>query len=140
MRWLLLLAGAALASPIISSASEPVVRTSPPLSLPASNPDAALAREALEQIFQDSQAGWSRIHAAEAMSAVGLADDIRTRLLAALTEWQRSPQRIGAWRVLAATARDSGERQKWIALVEGVSRDATAPDRLQAVESLGKLG
>jgi hypothetical protein len=121
------------------NASEPVSRTFPPFSPKASNPDTNLARETLEHIFADPQAGWSRIHAAEALSAVGFADDIRARLLAALPEWERSPQRIGAWRVLAATSRDSAERQKWIDRVEGVSRDATAPDRLQAVESLGKL-
>ena len=124
---------------MIFDASEPIARAFPPLSPKVSSLDTNLARDALDQIFRDLQAGWSRIHAAEALSAVGFGDDIRVRLLAALTEWERSPQRIGAWRVLAAFAREPAERQKWIDLVEGVCRDPTAPDRLQAVESLGKL-
>jgi hypothetical protein len=140
MQWRLVLVGASLLAPGIFNPSEVAAQTSPPSSLEATKVHMNLAREALDQIFNDPQAGWSRVHAAEALSAVGFADEIRARVLATLAEWERSPQRIGAWRVLAATARESVERQKWIDLIAEVSREVAAPDRLQAVETLGKIG
>jgi hypothetical protein len=139
-QWRLVLAGAPLLSPMIFKPSELAAQTSPPPSLEARHVHRNLSHEALDQIFNDPQAGWSRIHAAEALSAVGFADDIRACVLTTLTEWERSPQRIGAWRVLVATTRDSAERQKWVDRIAGVAREVAAPDRLQAVETLGKIG
>ncbi len=98
------------------------------------------AWELLWRTHDDRAAGWSRIHAAEALLQLGQGLAVRSRVMATLREWENSPQRIGAWRVLAAAATSPAERRVWLERIVQVGCDPAAADRLQAVESLGKLG
>lgn len=100
----------------------------------------ARVRRVLWGTLDDAQAGWSRIHAAEILSAAGETIAVRTHVFSNLQEWEQSAQRIGAWRVLAANEATEGARRPWIEKIEAVARDGAAPDRLQAIETLGKLG
>ena len=86
------------------------------------------------------QAGWSRIHAAETLALSGEADAVRRHFLSGLPEWENSSQRIGAWRVLTATTEDPANKRHWIQKIEQTAGDHLAPDRLQAIETLAKLG
>jgi HEAT repeat protein len=97
------------------------------------------ARAVLHQIMVSEQS-WVRIHAAEALMAAGETDAIRTYFLNELPRTESSAFRIGVWRVLAAAARSPEERATWIAKVERVYLDPTAPDQNQAIETLCKLG
>ena len=112
---------------------------SPPAGVRASA-TAVQAWELLWRTMGERDAGWSRVHAAEALSHLGHAAQVGQPLTAELPTWENSPQRIGAWRVLAAGAASPAERRGWLERIEGVARDPAAADRLQAVESLGKLG
>lgn len=85
------------------------------------------------------EAGWVRVHAAEALIALGegnLARETYTRERAAL---ESGPVRVGLWRVLAATASTPDERAAFVANITAAFLSEAAPDRLQALESLCKL-
>lgn len=113
----------------------------PETSLPLSASAEALvarARSTLDEALKTEQ-GWIRIHAAEALIALGGHERMRRLFEAELPAWENSPYRIGAWRVLAATASAPEDKAAWIARIEKVFLDPTSPDRLQAIESLCKL-
>ncbi|QYM79383.1 hypothetical protein K0B96_01825 [Horticoccus luteus] len=104
--------------------------------------DAALeakARATLWQVF-DTEKDWVRVHAAEALIAAGEGAKVRTIFQRDLGTWEKTPARIGAYRVLATLAGTPEERAHYIAAVERVYLDPKNPDRPQAVETLGKLG
>lgn len=97
------------------------------------------ARSVLHQIML-SEESWIKIHAAEALIAAGGTQAIRTYFLNDLPHAASSSYRIGVWRVLATASRTPDERAQWIAKVEQVYLDPTAPDQNQAIETLCKLG
>ena len=97
------------------------------------------ARATLERAAQ-TERDWIWIHALEAWVELGEHEKARRLVLPRLPELERSANRIGAWRVLAATEASAEERARWIQRIEEVFLDSAAADRLQAVESLGKLG
>ena len=108
---------------------------------PAPSP-AALGEHAssvLHQIMVGEQS-WVRIHAAEALMAAGEAEAIRTYFLNELPHTESSVFRIGVYRVLATASHSAEERSSWIAKVEHIYLDPTAPDQNQAIETLCKLG
>jgi len=113
------------------------------LASPAPAPTSAAlgtqARAVLHEIMVSEQS-WVRIHAAEALMAAGETEAIRTYFLHELSNTESSAFRIGVWRVLATAAPSPGERAQWIARVEQVYLDPTAPDQNQAIETLCKLG
>ncbi len=83
--------------------------------------------------------GWIRVHAADALldhgKALVVLETLGARKLEVPTTF-----RVGIWRALArAECQVKGSTQQTDKLVE-VLRDASAPDRLQAAESLAKLG
>ncbi len=102
--------------------------------------DAAVtrARAVLNDIL-DHDETWVKIHAAEALVSGGEARAIRERFLALRPRVNALPYRVGVWRVLANTAPTAAERAAAVAEVEKIYLDASAPDRSQAVETLGKL-
>ena len=108
---------------------------------PAQTPVAleAHSRSVLHQIMTSEQS-WVRIHAAEALIAAGEGDAIRTYFLNELPNSESSAFRIGVYRVLATVSHSPEERSSWIAKVEHVYLDQTAPDQNQAIETLCKLG
>jgi len=97
------------------------------------------ARAALRRSLAE-EGGWTRIHAADALLALGDAGPVRAAFLPAAAGEERLPHRIGLWRVRAGLARTPEERTPWIALIAAAAADPAGPDRLQAVESLAKLG
>jgi SSS family solute:Na+ symporter len=106
----------------------------------AENPAAlaARAREVLHEVMI-AERSWVKIHAAEALIDAGEADRIHAIFLAELTSTENSAIRVGVWRVLARTAPTKEERAAWIARIERVYCDPKATDRIQAIETLGKL-
>ena len=84
--------------------------------------------------------GFVKVHAAEALIALGEKDGPRRVFRAELPDGNEvRPYRIGVWRVLAASSPSAADRAEWIARTEAVVLDRTTMDRLHAVESLGKL-
>jgi HEAT repeat protein len=50
------------------------------------------------------------------------------------------PHRVGLMRTFAQAAGSPDERARWLRAIEAVFMDPAAPDRLQAIETIGKLG
>ena len=104
------------------------------------NPLADRSRQVLATALAD-ETGFVKVHAAEALIALGSAEAARATFLEELAVANDvRPYRIGVWRVLAATGPTPLDRAQWIARLEVVVLDAAASDRVHAVESLGKLG
>ena len=79
-----------------------------------------------------------KVHAAESLLWTGYPEGVRE---AFLSEPQTIPKyRIGVWRVLAQAAVDKQERAEYEGRILAVLLDPSAPDRLHAAETLGKLG
>lgn len=97
------------------------------------------ARAVLHQIVAQERS-WIQIHAAEALIATGESAAIRAIFVSEQAKADLSDYRIGAWRVRANTAESTDERSHWIGRIEKVFHDPTSPDRLDAIESLSKLG
>lgn len=96
------------------------------------------AREVLARALRE-ESGFVRIHAAEALLDTGAGDKVRAAFAGAGDNATPAAARIGTWRVLALTSPTTAERDAWIARVRGVALDEKAADRLQAIETLGKL-
>ncbi len=99
---------------------------------------AARARQVLHEVMA-AERSWVKIHAAEALIDAGEAGRIHAIFFAEESANENPVIRIGLWRVLARTARSPAERAEWIAKIEGAYNDPQAPDRIQAIETLGKL-
>ena len=96
---------------------------------------AATARATLRRVLAE-ETGWVKVHAAEVLNAYGAREEVRTVFLEeARQHGTETPYRIGIWRVLAVA--DAGG--DWGSRIEAVFLDEKAPDRLHALESLGKL-
>ncbi|MEY4940378.1 MAG: hypothetical protein RIQ93_2113 [Verrucomicrobiota bacterium] len=98
----------------------------------------ARATATLNEALQ-SETGWVRVHAAEAWIALGDGERIRRLHAAELSALENSAFRVGAWRILAVTASSPAERAPYLARIETVFLAPGSADRLQAIESLGKL-
>ncbi|MBI5769216.1 MAG: exo-alpha-sialidase [Verrucomicrobia bacterium] len=97
------------------------------------------AHAALQRAFHEER-NWLRVHAAEALIAAGEGAMVREVFLRELPVLEAGPSRIGAWRVLAGAALTPAERATCVAKIEQVFLTDGVPDRLQAIESLAKLG
>lgn len=104
----------------------------------AVSPLRVVAQAALTRAFRE-ESGWIRVHAAEALVAAGEGALVREGFRRELPALEPGPWRVGAWRVLAATAATAADRAAYVAKIEAVFLAADAPDRLQALESLNKL-
>ncbi len=102
---------------------------------------AGKAREVLERALRE-ESGFVRIHAAEALLDTGNGENVPAAFLpypSPTDTGTTNRARIGIWRVMALASTTPTEREKWISHVRLVALDPTASDRLQAVETLGKL-
>lgn len=105
--------------------------------------DAAVAAKALALVQRalESEQRWTKVHAAEALLAVGRPGEVARAFEGELARHGGEPQyRIGIWRVLAQAAGDQTGRQRWIRKIADAFLDTAGPDRLHAAETLGKLG
>jgi hypothetical protein len=108
---------------------------------PASPDLAGKAREILERALRE-ESGFVRIHAAEALLDIGNGENVPAAFLpypSPADTGTTNNARIGIWRVMALASATPKEREKWISHVRLVALDPAATDRLQAVETLGKL-
>lgn len=102
---------------------------------------AGKAREVVARALRE-ESGFVRIHAAEALLDTGNGGNVPAAFLpypSPADPGTPNPARIGIWRVMALASASPAEREKWVSHVRLVALDPTAPDRLQAVETLGKL-
>ncbi|HUT25690.1 MAG TPA: sodium/solute symporter [Sumerlaeia bacterium] len=101
-------------------------------------------RERCVKVLRDAlqnEERWVKVHAAEHLLALGYPQDVREAFEAELAAHGEEPQyRIGVWRVLARTWLRPDQRKPWIERIRNAFLDADGPDRLHAVETLGKLG
>ncbi|MBN2309474.1 MAG: hypothetical protein JXR94_10915 [Candidatus Hydrogenedentes bacterium] len=106
-----------------------------PDALPAALHERAVAvlRDAVE-----NETEWVRVHAAEALVWNGYADEVRPVFLAEVDS-AGPKHRIGVWRVLAQAAPNAEEREQYTARIRQAFLDKDGPDRLHAIETLGKL-
>lgn len=130
-----------LASPAPASGpTPPIAMIAPPIYSEGGMDQApSRARAVLDQIVAGERS-WKRIHAAEALIAIGEGPSIRAIFSRDHAASDLSDYRIGAWRIRANTAESPDERSRWIGKIEEVFRDPASPDRLDAIESLSKLG
>lgn len=99
----------------------------------------ALAVEVLRESLQ-TQPQWIKVHAAEFLLALDYRDGIRERFEAELSAAGEEPQyRIGIWRVLAREAVGPDRRDHFTSKIRAAFLDTAGPDRLHALETLGKL-
>jgi len=105
-------------------------------------PDGKLHNECISNLYAALNKGndWERVHAAEALIMAG-----ETRLVLARFEPQAdkaAPKyRIGVWRVLfQAHKNDPAGQAKYMKRIVAAFNNLNGPDRLHAVETLGKLG
>ncbi|MFA5687989.1 MAG: HEAT repeat domain-containing protein, partial [Kiritimatiellales bacterium] len=109
----------------------------------AATPDPAEIRSDAVNVLQTElrQAEqWQKVHAAEALLKLGYIAGVEDEFLKELSLYENQPQyRIGIWRVLVRTAVTPREQQQWIEKIKTVLLDSSAPDRMHAAETLGKL-
>ena len=84
---------------------------------------------------------WVKVHAAEMLVFNNYPEGVREAFEAELERGPGPKYRIGVWRVLVqAAGNDKAMRQKYLDKIVAAFRDIGGPDRLHAVETLGKLG
>lgn len=125
-----------LSAALLIIASRPTATAAPP----STDALAQRAHEVLTKALA-TESAFVKVHAAEALIALGKAEEPRRVFRAELPAANGvRPYRIGVWRVLAASSASPSERAEWIARTEAVFLDSTAMDRVHAIETLGKLG
>ncbi|MBZ5558999.1 MAG: HEAT repeat domain-containing protein [Acidobacteriia bacterium] len=88
----------------------------------------------------DKEDRWIKVHAAEALLAVGRPDGVLRAFESELTsKGAEAKYRIGIWRVLAQSTSEH-EREQWVGKILTAFLDTDGPDRLHAAETLAKLG
>lgn len=98
----------------------------------------AAALATLQKVLHE-QKSWIQVHAAEALPAQGEHASVRARFENLNTVGDAAGYRIGVWRVLVHASSSPSEQAAWTQRIEQIAQDPTAPDRKQAIESLGKL-
>jgi SSS family solute:Na+ symporter len=87
------------------------------------------------------ETGLDRLKAAQGLISLGYPQEVGRSLRAELpSRGNESGYRIGLSCALAQSADSEGERSKWVNRIREVFLDPTASDRIEATESLGKLG
>jgi hypothetical protein len=102
----------------------------------------ALSDRAKTVLFRalTNEQGLVQVHAADALIAFGETEPVRRVFEAKLPIDGASPYCVGAWRVLAGSARSFEDRAVWIAKIEQVFLDSASGERVGAIESLCKVG
>lgn len=100
----------------------------------------ARAHETLLHVLERDEK-FIKVHAAELLIARGEKDRVREIFKRELEAHGHVPAyRVGIWRVLAGAAASETERAAWLAKITVAFLDQNGPDRIHAIESLGKLG
>ncbi|MDB6126702.1 MAG: hypothetical protein JWM35_598 [Verrucomicrobia bacterium] len=108
--------------------------------LRADEPPAVLALAALRGTLAQEQ-GWIKVHAGEVLTTQGEAAAVHAVYLQELAAHGDEPRyRWGIRRTLALTSATPAERARWIEPIAAALIDPTTPDRVNALEGLGKLG
>ena len=105
-------------------------------------PDELRARaiETLRTVLAEEQE-WVKVHAAEMLVFNNLSEGVRNAFEAELAAGPGPRYRIGVWRVLVrAAGNDKALSRKYLDQIVAAFEDKEGPDRLHAVETLGKLG
>lgn len=82
---------------------------------------------------------WVRIHAAEALIQHGCTNPV-AKFFAPLVANENPSVQIGVWRVMAQAAETEAQRRAAVTHIRHALLDEQSPVRLQAAESLAKLG
>jgi dienelactone hydrolase len=103
--------------------------------------NSARQRDLLALLVREMQSntGFKRIHAAEALIAHGQTETV-AKFFQPEIETSESPYRIGIWRVMARAAATEAQRLQFVERIRTALLDPAGPDRLHAAESLAKLG
>ena len=83
--------------------------------------------------------GWTQVHAADALLDHGFTQEVH-QVFAPIANNAPDSYRVGVWRVMARAATTEKLRAGFVEKIRRVMHDPTASDRLQAAESLAKLG
>lgn len=102
----------------------------------------SLRQEAIElardNLREESQ--WVKVHAAEYLLKLGYPQGVKEIFLEEEQKFgNKSPYRIGIWRVLAQAAEGPKDRQIWIDKILEAYQDPNGRDRVHAAETLAKL-
>lgn len=113
------------------------------LPLFAEDPDFEVIRpravEVLRNELRDADQ-WVKVHAAEALLQMGYPEGVEEEFRQELTRYGDQPEyRIGIRRVLARATKVPREHAEYVAQIKAVFFDEGAPDRVHAIETLGKL-
>ena len=101
---------------------------------------AALALTTLRATLAEEQ-GWIKVHAGEVLTTQGEAAAVHAVYQKELIAHGDEPRyRWGIRRTLALTAPTPAERAQWIDPIAAALIDPATPDRVNALEGLGKLG
>ncbi len=97
------------------------------------------AMNELNKVLQEESL-FIKVHAAEYLIWLGYPDEPR-KVYEKENELhsEEKPYRIGIWRVLAQSAKDSSAKRGWLEKVVSVYADSTSTDKLHATETLAKL-
>jgi len=95
--------------------------------------------EALRTILK-TQSEWVKVHAAEFLLWSGYPDNVRNIFLEEEKYWgNKSPYRIGIWRVLSQVTKKPEEKEIWTGKIMQAFLDTNGTDRIHAAETLAKL-
>ena len=84
---------------------------------------------------------WVKVHAAEGLLQIGYPQGVEEAFRKELAEYgEESEYRVGIWRVMARNEAVPANKKEWVDRIKTVFLDASSPDRIHAVETLGKLG
>ena len=101
-----------------------------------------LKKEAIEALRTNlkTQSEWVKVHAAEFLLWSGYPEDVREIYLEEEKLWgNKSPYRIGIWRILSQVATNPEERKKYTSKIIRAFLDPSGADRIHAAETLAKL-
>jgi solute:Na+ symporter, SSS family len=110
----------------------------------ADNPVTPKMRQAAVAVLRESlsdEESWTKVHTAEALIRLDYRRGVKEEFDQELAEHgQDDSYRIGIWRVLAQLTYDPSERDRWVGKIREAFLDLDGPDRVNAAETLGKLG
>jgi SSS family solute:Na+ symporter len=102
----------------------------------------ALRKESVKtlQIVMQTQAEWVKVHAAEYLLWTGNPEGVLDIFLEEEKLWgDKSPYRIGIWRVLSQASANNEDKKVWNDKIMQAFIDTDGKDRLHASETLAKL-
>jgi hypothetical protein len=102
----------------------------------------ALKKESIEVLrtILQTHSEWVKVHAAEFLIGLGYPEGVQEIYLNEEKQYgNKSPYRIGIWRVLSKAATEPQEKEIWTEKIMQAFLDTTGVDRIHAAETLAKL-